>query len=96
MDQFFHCTSKKLLLLKTWTKYLSKLTYITLFHRFTDLSCEYKNVVQTCPELTLFLPTIPAPSHHTVDNDEPTTGHCLLDELGRGVEIPVKVPHHQP
>ena len=41
---------------QNWTKYLSKLVYITLSHRFTDLSCECKNVVQTCPELTLFLP----------------------------------------
>ena len=57
MDQFFHCTSKKLLTLKNSKKYLSKLAYITLSHRFTDLSCECKNVVQTCPELTLFLPT---------------------------------------
>ena len=56
MDQFFHCTSKKLLTLKNSKKYLSKLAYITLSHRFTDLSCECKNVVQTCPELTLFLP----------------------------------------
>ena len=56
MDQFFHCTSKKLLTLKNSKKYLSKLAFITLSHRFTDLSCECKNVVQTCPELTLFLP----------------------------------------
>ena len=58
MDQFFHCTSKKLLTLKNSKKYLSKLAYITLSHRFTDLSCECKNVVQTCPELTLFLPSV--------------------------------------
>ena len=58
MDQFFHCTSKKLLTLKNSKKYLSKLTYITLSHRFTDLSCECKNVVQTCPELTLFLVSV--------------------------------------
>ena len=56
MDQFFHCTSKKLLTLKNSKKYLSKLAYITLSHRFTDLSCECKNVVQTCPALTLFVP----------------------------------------
>ena len=50
-----------MILLYIWVRFknLSKLAYISLSHRFTELGCECKNVVQTCPELTLVLPICP-------------------------------------
>ena len=55
----FKTPTSHICVLETWTKYLSKLTYISLSQRFTELGCECKNVVQTCPELTLVLPICP-------------------------------------